>query len=321
MAALHAAASEERAEQCGLLDTVRERQRFRAFVELDEYVYPYANLTALSVVGGFNQWLYFLDDQYDDHPDTHGDLGHIKAIMQSSYACLSGQAPPLEDTPFLRFSRELARDIRALAPSGFFERFLPHVREYLFSGTLVELRGWIDRVTLSVDDYVELRCLDSGVYPVLDCIAIAAGVPIPEEVYDHPRVCQLARLCVLHVALANDLFSYEKEVLLSGSTMNLVRVLMERESRSLDDAVTHAVSLINGFARDFRRNEQLLPRVGPATEHALQVFVAGMKAWMSGHVAFSERSLRFRSIHSPFSELRSLGGASVQPDVLAGRTA
>ena len=70
-AAEHARTCEERAMLYGLIDGAEDdlaTRRFRAFVQLDGFVYPYASLERLSVVGGFNQWLYFLDDQYDDHP-------------------------------------------------------------------------------------------------------------------------------------------------------------------------------------------------------------------------------------------------------------
>ncbi|HET9958352.1 MAG TPA: hypothetical protein VFQ61_27845 [Polyangiaceae bacterium] len=303
----HAEASEERAAQHGLL--VRDaddpnRQRFRAFVELDCFVYPYTSLPVLGAVGGFNQWLYFLDDQYDDHPETHGDLTGIRRIMQRAYELLAGTSAAPAKTPFEQFTRALRLDLLALAPTGFMPRFLENVHDYLFDGSLEAIAHWARAETLPLEDYIELRALDSGVYPVIDCIEIAGGLRLSADVLRHDSVRQLVRCAVRHVALANDIFSYEKEVLLNGSTMNLVHVVSEREGRTLDSAVGRAVEIVNGFARDFIQAERHLPKLSPAQDLALRVFAHGMHAWMRGNVDFSLQSRRFRSGTSPIRELR-----------------
>jgi len=303
----HALESEERAVACGLLTgdaNDPDTERFRAFVPLDAHVYPYASLTALGVVGSFNQWLYFLDDQYDDHPETHSDLERIRGIMQQGYDLLCGMPMPDGAGPFVRFTRDVRRDLEALAPLGFFERFLTNVRQYLFDGTLVGLGHWVRRETLCLDEYVALRSLDSGVYPVVDCIEIASGLPLAPEVRQHPLIAAMGDLAVRHVALANDIFSYEKEVLINGSTMNLVHVLREREGLSVEGAAMQAVNLVNDLTRAFVRAEQTLPPFRPAWRDAVDAYITGLKTWMRGNVDFSLSSRRFRSGASPFAELR-----------------
>jgi hypothetical protein len=248
--------------------------------------------------------LYFLDDQYDDHPETHSDLERIRGIMQQGYDVLCGMPVPNKAGPFVRFTQDLRRDLEALAPLGFFERFLPNVRQYLFDGTLVGLGHWVRRETLCLDDYIALRSLDSGVYPVVDCIEIASGLPLAPEVRKHPLIVAMGDHAVRHVALANDVFSYEKEVLINGSTMNLVHVLREHENLSIEGAVTRAVDLVNDFARAFVQAEQTLPPFRPARRAAVEAYITGLKTWMRGNVDFSLRSRRFRSGTSPYAELR-----------------
>lgn len=300
----HAAFSQERASSHGLLVSEHDTRRFQAFVSLDSHVYPYASRLALSVVGGFNQWLYFLDDQYDDHPGTHSDLARIRQLMERGFALLCGARVEAESTPFGRFTRELRRDFELLAGPGFLDRFLKNTQEYLFEGSLRGLGHWVRRETLGLDDYIELRALDSGVYPVMDCIELAAGINAARAVLECPTLVQMRDCAVRHVALANDVFSYEKEVLWHGSTVNLLHVLQNREGRKLESAVTRAMDLINGYVRTFQRLEQMLPKLSEADQGALNAYVIGMKAWMMGHVGFSMRSQRFRSERSPFSELR-----------------
>jgi hypothetical protein len=188
-------------------------------------------------------------------------------------------------------------------PSGFFERFLKNVEDYLFEGSLVGLGHWLRRETLGLDAYIELRALDSGVYPVIDCIEIAADLTLPEDVLEGRELSQMRHAAVRHVALANDIFSFEKETLQNGSTVNLMHVLRVRENRSIESAARRAADIVNGFARSFSRVEQRLPRYEPRLDAQVRAYVHGMKTWMRGNVDFSLQSKRFRSSTSPFREL------------------
>ncbi len=302
----HAQSSEERAMLYGLIDGSDEdddTRRFRAFVELDAFVYPYASLERLGVVGGFNQWLYFLDDQYDDHPECHDDLEAIRSIMQRGVDLLSGAPLQVKPTPFERYTRAYRRELAALMPPGFFERFVDNVKRYLFEGSLLGLGYWLRRETLPLDQYIELRALDSGVYPVIDCVELAADLRLPSELLETPELRDMVHAAVRHVALANDVFSFEKETLQNGSTVNLVHVLRVRENRSIESAAQRAADIVNGYAKSFLRLEQRLPRCEPALERQRAAYVNGMKTWMRGNVDFSLQSQRFRSSTSPFREL------------------
>lgn len=115
----------------------------------------------------------------------------------------------------------------------------------------------------------------------------------------------------MHVALANDIFSFEKETLERGSTVNLVHVLREQEHLDIPGAAMRAIEIVNGYMREFVVAEGGLPRYGGIEKRALEALVVGMKTWMSGHVDFSLRSRRFRSTTSPFWELRSEGDTRV----------
>jgi hypothetical protein len=305
-AAEHARACEERAMLYGLIDGADDdlaTRRFRAFVQLDGFVYPYASLERLSVVGGFNQWLYFLDDQYDDHPESHGDLESIRSIMQRGLDLLCGAPLQVRPTPFERYSRAYRGELAALMPPGLSERFLKNIKDYLFEGSLLGLGHWLRRETLSVDAYIELRALDSGVYPVIDCVEIAADLRLPPEVRESRELSQMVHAAVRHVALANDVFSFEKETLHNGSTVNLVHVLRLRENRSIESAAQRAADIVNGFARSFLSLERRLPRYEPQLQADVHAYVNGMKTWMRGNVDFSLQSQRFRSSTSPFREL------------------
>lgn len=297
-AAEHARSSEERARQYGLLDGSDEDERtrrFRACVELDARVYPYCSFERLSVVGSFNQWLYFLGDEYDSHPESHADLERVRQVLQRALDLLCGA--PLAKVPssFERYTRACRRELWALMPSGFLERFAQHLEECLLQGALISLGHCLRRETLGLDGYIELRALASGVYPALDCIEIAADLRLPPEVLAHPVLAQLAHTTVRHVALVSDVFSFQEDAPNGGSTINLVHVLRFREDRSSESAAQRAAEIVAGFAQSFCRLEQRVPRFGGALDRQVSAYVAGLKCWMRGNLDFALQHERFRS--------------------------
>jgi hypothetical protein len=302
----HARASEERAQLYGLIDGTDDDERtrqFRARVELDGYVYPYCSFERLSVVGGFNQWLYFLDEQYDGHPESYADLQRIREVMQRALDVLAGAPLGHLPTPFERYTRACRRELWALMPSGFLERFSQNLRDSLLRGRLLALGHWLRRETLGLDQYIELRALASTVYPVIDCVEIAADIRLAPEVLTDPVLVQMVNATVRYVALMNDVLSYEAEAAAAASTVNLVHVLRVRENRDGESALQRAAAIVGGFERTFCRLEQRLPSYGRAVDEQVTHYVRGLKSWMRGSLDFALHSERFRSGTSPLGEV------------------
>src|SRR5262249_37288536 len=215
----------------------RGTRRFEGVVVLDPYVYPYADLERLLAAGAFSQWLVFLRDQYDDQPEIVRHPGAVRAIRERSFDALStGRLGPTP-SPFMRFSVYLRRRLEALSPPGWLPRFLGHVEDYLFLGSLRSIKHWSRDVTPSLDDYLLMRMYDSAVFPAIDVIEVAAGIRVPIEAREHAALAEMVRLTVRHTAYVNDLFSFQKEVLVSGTPCNLVHVLMKARSIGFEEAV------------------------------------------------------------------------------------
>lgn len=281
----------------------RGARRAEGIVVLDPCVYPYASLERLLVAGAFSQWLFFLDDQYDDHPELGRSPLEVRQIMDRYFEVLStGRLPP-SPTPFARFTVYLRRRLEASCPAGWMQRFLRNVQAYLFEGSLRTVEHWAQDCVPSTHDYLALRMHDSAVFPAVDMIEIAAGLSLPREVLDHPSIVELRRLTVRHTAYVNDLFSYQKEVLWSGTPCNLVHVLMHNESVRFEEAVCAIVAMVNGDVQRFLELEHGLPRFEPAIADELDAYLTGMKDWMRGNVEFSLASRRYRAPDSPFLEL------------------
>jgi len=283
-----------------------DMRRFDAFVVTDSHVYPNTPLPRLRVAGLFNQWLYFLDDQYDDHPQLGDDAGAVRALMQRSLSVLTSGRLPADPTPFDRLSQRVFEQLVAGADAYWRSRFLGDVADYLFRGSLAALEARSHGLALSVAEYFDLRVMDSGVLPVLDVVEYAIGTAFPPSVAQHDAVLELRLRAARHIAFVNDLFSYAKERVAHGEPFNLLHILTKSEALPFEAAVERAVRMINAEMEGFVDAESRLPQPGGALDSALTAYVDGLKGWVRGNVEFSLASPRFRTADAPFQELRSI---------------
>ena len=296
----------ERATHLGLLnkndqDTIR---RFECFVRLDASVYPYATIDRLQAAGLFNQWLFFLDDQYDDHPELGRDIPAVRNLMARSLEVLVTGELPADPLPFDRLSVCLREQSQAICFPGWLPRFIRNVEEYLFHGSLVAMHFWNQGSVPDLVTYRTMRMLDSAVLAAIDIIEVAGAVVLPDAVHRHPLVIELRELAAQHVAYVNDIASYQKEVLCHESPCNLIPVLLMKEDLCFEVAVRKAIDVINDVMMRFLKTEVELPSCGGDIDQNLVAYVGGMKTWMRGNIDFVLTSGRYLSPASPFLELR-----------------
>lgn len=286
----------------GLLTDDRARRRFAGTVALDPWVYPDAPQDRLLVAAAFSQWLFFLDDQYDDDATLGRDPIHAHALMLAHFALLSGVAHTAHD-PLGRLGLHLRAQLEQCTSPAWRARFLADVEAYLFRGSVVAVDHWSQDHVPTLAEYLPMRLHDSAVHAALDMIELVNASELPDALLAHPAIAELRELCVRHIAVANDLVSYQKEVLRSGTPCNVIAVLMH-EGRSFTDAVTHTVTLLDADIACFLACERALPDHGIPLTPAVRQYLGGMKAWMRGNLDFSLTSQRYTAADSPFPELR-----------------
>jgi len=300
----HQQRSQQRAAGAGLLQSEEDMRRFSAFVRLDGYVYPHFSSEALTAAGAFNHWLYFLDDQYDDHPDFAHQLEQVRSLMRRSFEVLLYGRLRGDATAFEHFTLQVRQLLEAASFDGWLPRFLKHAHDYMFEGTMRSMTAWKQGRTPALEEFYRLRALDSGTYAVLQCSMFPCEELLPDEVLEHPLVEALQRHANLHVSFANDLFSYQKEVLRHGYPCNLVHVVANELRLSQEDALAHGIDLVNAELDQFVAARDQLPSFGAESDERLRRWIFGMQTWMRGNIDFSIRSRRFNAPDSPFRELR-----------------
>jgi len=277
-------------------------RRFEHFAALDSLMYSEASFEALVVCGGFNQWLFFLDDQYDNHADVAASPERIHEIVSPAFEALSSGRLPRRASPFAEFSATVGRRIRARASTQHWNRFLQDTHDYLYRGSTVALSHY--EAALPPDEYRPLRRLDSSMSAVVDVVELGHDGELTERDVSDPIVRELRQLACDHVAFLNDLVSYHREVVRAGCSFNLLHCLAVHEcGGSVQRAIPLLVAEVNGIAERFEQLARLVPDSVVAHVHAL-------RCMMAGNHRFSFHGGRYHHPDAHLEELRSfpLGG-------------
>jgi hypothetical protein len=278
-------------------------RRFEHFMQLDALMYARASFPALIVCGGFNQWLFFLDDQYDNHADVASSEERVREIIDRAFDALSSGRLSSSTSAFDDFSATVGRRIRARASTQLWHRFLEDTHEYLYRGSRVAVSHWAQ--ALSPADYRPLRRLDSSMNAVVDMVELAHDSELSAAELRDPRIRELRQLACDHVAFLNDLASYHKEVVRAGSAFNLLHcIALASCGGSIPQAIPLLVAELNDIITRFEALAVGL-RGAPA-RHA-----AALRCMVAANHRFSFHSGRYHHPSAHLAELR--GSASDAP--------
>lgn len=302
---LYVARAAADARAWGLLHSDADAARHAAFVQLSPLVYPYATFERLVAAGSFDQWLFFLDDSYDEDPAIGHDAERVERIMRRYLAALETGIVTDPSDGFEQMSAVVHQRLLAFGGPVFFRRLLANVRDYLFKGSLRALAHWQKNHVLAPHEYEVERGYDSGMYAVLEATQIACDAALPDDVDASPWLAELRRLCTNHAAFMNDLCSFQKEVVQKGYPFNRVRVQMHADGSTVLAASQKVIDEINAALLQFERCAAQIPRFDSPLDAALQRYLDGMRYWMSGNFAFSLCCGRYTHADSAVAELRT----------------
>lgn len=273
-------------------------RRFEHFMQLDALMYARAGFAELVVCGGFNQWLFFLDDQYDNHAEVASSDERVREIIDRAFEALSSGRLPSRTSPFDDFSATVGRRIRARASTRLWHRFLEDTHEYLYRGSRVAIAHWSRLLTPA--EYRPLRRLDSSMNAVVDMVELAHETELTADQVSDPLIRELRQLACDHVAFLNDLASYHREVVRAGSAFNLLHcIAMESCEGSIQRAVPLLVAELNAILTRFETLAAGLS--GPLARHA-----AALRCMVAGNHRFSFHGGRYHHPDAHLAELRGV---------------
>jgi hypothetical protein len=193
--------------------------------------------------------------------------------------------------PLARALIDIRDRMLTLASPAWVERFADRLEE-LFTGYPMETIYRGKQLTPDLSTYRTLREMTIGLYPHFHFHSIVAGVELPLEIRQHPLIRRLETAACTCVGWANDIFTYEKELQVS-EVNNVVFVLRDQHSLSLDQALVRAIGLHNAELREFMRMESMLPDFWRWTP-TVRSYVDMLRAWIRGHLDWAVETGRYR---------------------------
>ena len=286
------------------------RLRLTGFSRLAGYTYPRVGRDELALICNWITWLFLHDDCYCD--DGDGNEETLAEIHRGVLAVLRGQRAPAVDEPsLLHMLVDLRRRMLVYTSPGWLERFVLSVDCYLQS-TRWEAYNRGQGVTPPLAIYVKMRGYTGAMDSVYDCIELGEHLHLDPAVREHSAITSLQQMAGNCVCWANDIFSVNKE-LLEHNTHNLVFVLRHELGLTLSEALERATAMHNAELQAFEWSVARLPDLrrefGLEMGAAAQVYVAGLRSWVRGNVAWSLETPRYKGCLS----MRGHGPTEAEP--------
>jgi len=254
--------------------------------------HPSASLEDLELAVDFVTWFFLWDDQFDQR--VGGELAHpFWVATQNALALqvLDGESPNSDSSPLLWALLKLREGLVARMPTSLFCRLVSHLSDY-FNVTLQELEARRNGECPSVDSYICMRLLTSGVFVVSPLIEMIEDAHLPKHVWLSEQVQSLFQAANNVMGWSNDLFSLANDLQDEGH-LNIVISLRHHQGLELQQAVTEAAEMHNSEVRRFLQVERELPGFG-RDSGAVSRFLRGLRRWMRANLDWSILTGRYQ---------------------------
>jgi avermitilol synthase len=235
----------------------------------------------------------------DDHLEQLGPASEVKPYLQHLLELFRADIASSSKDPLAAGMLDLRRRLLALAPRSQLTRFADRLEE-LFAGFVTEAENR-DRAQIpDLASYVPLREVTVGLHVMFALGELLEDVSLPDHVRDHLAIRSLITRTSNIVGWANDLFTFEKEIL-AGDIHNLVLVLMNERRLSLSVAVAQVVALHDHEIRSFLEEVERLPSFG-AADPGVRRYVEMLRSWIRSHLDWARETGRYRPFEDPDGE-------------------
>jgi avermitilol synthase len=261
--------------------------------------FPTARLRGLQVVADWTLMFCVLDD----HVEKLGTADEVTAYLQHLIDLFRTGIAAASEDPFMAATMNLRQRLLALVSPTDFDRFADQVEE-LFEANVAEARNRERAQIPSIASYHPLREITSGFQAICSLGELLEGTRLEDSIREHPALRQLTTRASHIVGWANDLFTYEKDIL-QGQSHNLVLVLMNEHQMTVAEALAEAMALHDDEVDSFILEAEQLPSFGAASA-GVQCYVEMLRCSIRGHLDWAHETGRYR----PSEEL---GVAQEQP--------
>ncbi|MCA0350828.1 MAG: hypothetical protein LCH85_02425 [Chloroflexi bacterium] len=278
------------------------------YTSMSSYLFPTTSFARLLAIDLLNATLFYIDDMYDRNQrqvPLYGDHPTPAVYAACAKIFIDGQMPD----PIHRLYpiwQELHRHFHDLSSREYRQRLVESLMQH-FQAIRVPNMAFKQPKPTALESYLSTRLHDSGMYPTMLLIEFALDIAISPVVYAHPQIKRATDLAGLAAAIMNDLFSYEKEVVLLDSRFNLIRILIDTQQLSFEQAVDQTIRLINQWISEFQAIVDQAQWFADAQHnHQARAYLAGLQQQIAAAWHWQLSTNRYRSPNSPFAMLRKM---------------
>lgn len=284
---------------------------FDDYHTMTAYLYPRTSARRLITINVLMNLLWFIDDYFEDGQgeadDSHSpDLASLFAVVAN--ILLSGEVPN-HDNKWLNVVMALRQRFVKQGGEKWLPRLVDSLHHHLQYVTLKHEETVADWQS-DIENYVEFREGDSGMYVAVDCVEFAYGIDLPEEIWGDP-IIQRARRDVTNVGgLINDLMSYHIDQR-EGSQFNLISVVQNAKDCTHEEAVHHAVAIVNSFIEDFYQCKVAMKNktftqitANPQVHYIVNQYMQGLEDQIAASWFWQIDTNRYKSADAEFEALR-----------------
>ena len=269
---------------------LRERLAASAPARLAGRVCPDATLDGLLFACDWQAWLFLFDDGYCDESEIGADPAAITEVTVWMLGALeTGESAP--DDVFGRALADLGERLGRLAGPVQWARFVQAVTGYFYA--LVWEATCRQRGTLApLNEYVRMRRYSGAVSTCLALIEVVNAFELGDGAWYDPAVRAATDAVADIVCWSNDIVSYRREESRSGRVLSLPSILAHEHGLTEQQALNHCALMLDRRIADYRAAEA--PILADA-EPALLRFVADLRHWIAGNLAWSSETGRYRA--------------------------
>ncbi|KAG2038384.1 isoprenoid synthase domain-containing protein [Suillus americanus] len=223
---------------------------------LSAVCYPDGDAFHLQVAAEFFNWTFVIDDwmEYD-----------VVDVQETRESCILALRDPNFDTEQLsaKTGKSIFSRFRETAGPGCTERFI-HGLELYFAAVAKQVDDRAKENMYDPQSYIALRRDLFAMKWLISILEFVARIDLPDEVVSHPVIKALEHAIGDHVALANDILSYNKE-----------------QSRGLDlqGAIDYAGQMCKDAIQRFESSHEEVDRQVAIYVEGLQNLMVGSLHW------------------------------------------
>ncbi len=286
------AATERWARDCGLTarPELRERLNATAPARLAGRVSPHATDQGLLFNADWQAWLFLFDDTYCDESELGADPAGTTEVTVWMLGALEHGVAARHDAFALALADLRAR-LAELATPVQQERFRAAVTGYLYS-LVWETVHRHRRTPSDLDEYIRMRRHCSAVPTCLALIDVLNGFELSQEHWCSADLRAAAEAATDITCWSNDIVSFGKEEERSSEVLSLPTVLARRLGLSMQEAMDRCAGMVEARTAQYLAAERPLLRSG---NRSLIRFAADLRHWISGNLAWSYETGRYRT--------------------------